>query len=110
MSNRTRRLTHTCTITRRPNVGQSGVTTVAQGLACSQPYPASSDTRRDPQLASITNLFEMVTANAAIDDEDILTLDGETERVFHIRRAQEWQSARRDRRTFFFLVVEEFDQ
>ncbi len=112
MSNRTRRLTRTCTITRPLAVGQSGGTAVASGLACSNPYPASSETRRDPQLASISNLFEMVTADADIDDEDILTLDDDGEaasRIFHIRRAQKWQSARADRCTFYFLVVEEFD-
>lgn len=106
MSNRNRRMTRKCTITRRLSVGQSGSTAVARDLACSNPYPASSDTRRDPQLATISNLLEIATADAAIEDEDVLTLDDG--RIFHIRRAQEWQSAKH-RCTFYFLVVEEFE-
>lgn len=113
MSNRTRRMTRTCTITRRLSVGQSGDTAVADDLPCTNPYPASSETRREPLLATISNLYEIMTADAAIEDEDILTLvdDGQEgqDRVFHIRRAQKWRSARVGQPTIYFLVVEEYE-
>lgn len=94
----------TCTVTRPPATGESGVTNVATNLPCSNAWPAGRETRAIPEMATIAELYEMTSNTAAFENEDTLTLDDGT--VFKIKRAQPWDSSLATRPTFYFLILE----
>ena len=92
-----------CTVTRPPATGESGVVIVASDLPCSNPWPAGKETRALPDMATIVALYEMSSDEAAFENEDTLTLDDGT--IFKIKRAQPWRSSS-NRSPFFMLIVE----
>lgn len=101
--NRRRKLSRTCDITRAPATGESGVTSVATGLACTNPFPASRETRSRPELADVVDPWEIVGDDVAAENHDTLTLDDG--RVFNIIKANPWLavSSRHGNLTHFIL-------
>lgn len=86
---RRRKLSRTCDITRAPATGETGVTAVVTGLACTNPFPASRETRSRPELATVFDLWEIMGAEASdVENNDTLTLDDG--RVFNIIKANSW--------------------
>lgn len=85
---RKRKLSRTCDITRAPATGESGVTAVATGLACTNPFPASRETRSRPELATVFDLWEIVAEQVDAENNDTLTLDDG--RVFNVIKANPW--------------------
>lgn len=98
------RLTQTCTVTRQPATGETGETVIATDLACSYPYPAGKQTRERPDMATKVNIFEILTAEAAINNDDKITVNG---RIFDIIDAKKWQSAFNAGEPFIFIIAEE---
>lgn len=94
----------TCSVTRPPATGESGITTVAAALPCSNPWPAGRETRLLPELATIVELFEMTSHEAAYKNDDTLTLDDGSQ--FKVKRALPWRSSLSNRPAFYLLVVE----
>ena len=89
--NRRRKLSRTCTVTRAPATGETGVTAVAAALPCTNPFPASRETRSRPELAHIYELWEIVATYVAAENNDTLTLDDG--QVFSIVKANPWLPA-----------------
>ena len=95
----------TCTITRPPATGESGITNVAVNLPCSNTWPAGRETRELPDLATIVELYEMTTDEATYQNDDTLTMDDDgTE--FKVKRAMPWKSSFSNRPTFYFVILE----
>ncbi len=94
----------TCTVTRPPTAGQSGITTVVANLPCSNPWPASKATREIPLLATIVELYEATADEAQFKNDDTITMDDGT--IFKIKMAQRWQASRLWHQPFYFLVME----
>lgn len=86
-----RRRSTTCTITRNPTAGETGVTNIVTDLACTPPYPAT------PQawaLATAFNGWEIVTNdNADIKDKQVVTMA--SGQVFTIERNKRWPATGR---------------
>ncbi len=94
----------TCTVTRPPATGESGITNVATDLPCSNPWPAGKEAREIPGLASIVELYEMTANRAVFQNDDTVTMDDVT--VFKIKRAMPWVSSKATQAKFYFLVLE----
>lgn len=90
---RKRRRSTTCTITRKPAAGQTGVTNVVTGLNCTPPYPATPEAW---ELATAYNGWEIVTDDSSlIKDKDVLTTAAG--QVFTIERQKRYPATgRRD--------------
>lgn len=97
-------LTQTCIVTRPPATGETASSTVAASLACTFPFPASKVTRERPDMATKVNIFEMFTAEADIEHDDKVEVNG---RFFDILVSQKWQSAFNGGQTFVMLIMEE---
>lgn len=95
----------TCTVTRPPATGESGITTVAANLPCSNPWPAGKEAREIPDLATIVELYEMTTDEATFANDDTLAMDDDGTQ-FKIKRALRWQSTLANRPTFYMVILE----
>ena len=95
----------TCTVTRPPATGESGITTVAANLPCSNPWPAGKEAREIPDLATIVELYEMTTNTATYLNDDTLTMDDDSIQ-FKVKRAMKWESSSPTRPAFYFLILE----
>lgn len=97
-----RRRSTTCTITRNPTAGETGVTVIVSDLACSPPYPA---TPKDWELATGFNGWEIVTDDAdGIKDKHVVTMA--SGKVFTIERNKRWPGNER-RDGFIHLLLME---
>lgn len=101
--NRARRMTETCTITRNPSAGNTGITTVATDLPCTPAYPVDETAMRMWELATTARMFEISAADSpGVRDGDLVALDGKT---YLIKGRQRWP-VRPRRAALLHLVME----
>lgn len=103
MNARETRHSRTCTVTRPPATGSTGITVVASQLPCSPPWPARPALRVVPELATILELYEMTSDAADFRSDDSLTLDDGTR--FKIKSANRWEGSRPGRPPFYALIL-----
>ncbi len=97
-----RRRSTTCTITRNPTAGETGITTIVSNLPCTPPYPAN---REAWELAVSYNSWEIVTNDTAlIEDQHVLTMS--SGQVFTIERNRRWPGNGRKTGFVHLLVME----
>ena len=92
----------TCTISRNPTAGETGVTVIVSDLACTPPYPA---TPQQWDMATAFNGWEIVTDDASgVKDEQVVTMA--SGQVFTIKRNKRWSGNSR-RSGFIHLLLME---
>lgn len=78
-----------CTVTRNPATGDTGVTTIVTGLACTLPYPIENEAGFKRWGATDFNGFELFAEDDTdVKDGDILTTNSTAYTIR--RRPQRW--------------------
>ena len=83
-------LDQTCTITKNPSAGSTGVSDVATDLACTSPYPVQMGNMQEVVNATIYDMMNIITDyNEAVAPGQLLAWGA---RLFTIKRVAHWHS------------------